>query len=128
MTDPLRPFTQTIRSLWRFRTRGARDVTSSPGTSAASAMAASTDARPPASRAGETLQSRLKSRLAAIDRHDVKQMREAFVETVLRWEIGDQLAMNAGLAEVVARVSEQLTTDPAVVERLQELLLEISAR
>lgn len=52
-------------------------------------------------------------------------MRDAFVETVLIWELGDALAPDPGLADVVARVSEQLTTDPMVVSRLQELLLEI---
>ncbi len=127
MTDPLRPFTQAIRSLWRSRTRAASDVASSSGSSAATTAGAA-EARLPSGRAGETLQSRLKSRLTAIDRRDAKQMREAFVETVLIWELGDQLALDSGLADVVARVSEQLTADPAVVERLQELLLELSAR
>jgi hypothetical protein len=124
MTDPLRPFTQVIRSLLRSRTRGS--VADSAGTSSAPSASVSTEARPRASRGGETLESRLKSRLAAIDRRNSKQMRDAFVETVLVWELGDQLAPDPGLADVVARVSEQLAADPAVIERLQELLLELS--
>jgi len=125
MTDPLRPFTQVIRSLWRSR---AREAASPGAASPATSAGAAAEAQVLTARAGETLLSRLRSRLGAVDRHDPKQMREAFVETVLVWELGDQLALDAGLADVVSRVSEQLTADPAVVERLQELLLELSAR
>jgi hypothetical protein len=128
MTDPLRPFAQACRSLWGARARGTPKGEDTARASSSGSTAAAAEARSRGSRAGETLRTRLTSRLASIDSQDTKQMRDAFVETVLIWELGDPLASDPGLADVVARVSEQLATDAGVVRRLEELLLQISGK
>lgn len=125
MTDPLRPFTQAIHSLWRTRA-GEKNNTASATPSPAAASTA--DRRPPAPAVSETLQSRLQARMLGLDTNDPRRLREAFVETVLLWEIGDHLAPDPGLSEVVSRVAEQLAVDPIVGDRLHQLLLQLSAQ
>src|SRR5687768_7905866 len=99
MTDPLRPFAHAIRSWWRTRTRNGTDGTSS--SAAANTGSAERGAR--TTRTGETLQSRLRARMHGIETTDARRMRDAFVETVLLWEIGEHLAPDPAFAEVVAR-------------------------
>jgi hypothetical protein len=122
MTDPLRPFAQAIRSLWRTR---AGEKSRSAGASSSAPGAAEPQA--PKARVNETFQARLQARIAGLDSRDPKRLREAFVETVLLWEVGDQLAPDPALGDLVARVAEQLATDSAVSERLHQLLLQVSA-
>jgi hypothetical protein len=53
-------------------------------------------------------------------------MREAFVETVLLWELGDHLAPDPAFGEMVANVSEQIASDPAIGERLTRVLTRLA--
>jgi hypothetical protein len=127
MTDPLRPFTQAIRSLWGSRartTQGNADASpASAATARGSAQRAASSRSP-----GETLRTRLKTRITQLDGTDPRKMREAFVETVLLWELGEHLAPDPEFHELVARVFEQIETDPEVGDRLHQVLMRISER
>jgi len=117
VTDPLRPFAQIIRSLWRGRAPAAQP--SSP--------ASQTGGPPePAPRVDESLQSRLSAQIAGIDPANSARLRQAFVETVLLWELGEQLARDPEFAEMVSRVSEQLGSDPTVAQNLHGLLVKLA--
>jgi len=126
MTDPLRPFTQAIRSLWKTRARGVASAADSSHAASAASNSRGSVGGTQTGRAGETLRTRLRSRISALDTGDPQKMRDTFVETVLLWELGEHLAPDPALSEVVARVSEQLASDPVVVNRLHELLLQMS--
>ena len=126
MTDPLRPFTQAIRSLWKTRARGVASAADSSHAASGASSSRSGAGSKQTGRAGETLRTRLHSRISALDTGDRQKMRDTFIETVLLWELGEHLAPDPGLSEVVARVSEQLATNPALVDRLHELLLQLS--
>jgi hypothetical protein len=54
-------------------------------------------------------------------------MREAFVETVLLWELGEQLAPDPDFAEMVTTVSDQLAADPRIGERLNRALQQLAS-
>jgi hypothetical protein len=120
MTDPLRPFAERIRSLRRESTGKAARTTESAG-SVGSAQGGARAARPP--RTAESLRLRLQARIAGVAPDDPRRMREAFVETVLLWELGEELATDAALGDLVTRVSEQLVADPEVAERMHQMLL-----
>jgi hypothetical protein len=48
------------------------------------------------------------------------------VETVLLWELGEQLARDPEFGEMVSRVSGQLGSDPAVAQNLHGLLVKLA--
>jgi hypothetical protein len=106
VTDPLRPFQQLIRSLWRERTEGVKR-SSPPAT---------------AKKTAPLLESRLKARIGGLDPGNAGQLRQAFVETVLLWELGEQLSQDPAFGDMAARVSEQLAADPAVADNLNQML------
>ncbi len=126
MTDPLRPFADAIRGLWRTRVGSALKSESGAGASSAP-TAASEAARTAGSRTGESLRSRLAARITGIATANPDRLREAFVETVLLWELGEQLAPDPAFAQLVTRVAEQLVADPRTGERLNRLLLDMHA-
>ena len=117
MTDPLRPFAQIIRSLWRGRTAGAQPSSSATPTGGPAE---------PAPRVDESLESRLSAQVAGIDTGNPARLRQAFVETVLLWELGEQLARDPEFGEMVSRVSGQLGSDPAVAQNLHGLLVKLA--
>jgi hypothetical protein len=119
MTDPLRPFADMIRALWLARTKN-------PGVTGSSASA-KTGAVNSVSRRVRSLRSHVKSRVAACSGLGSARMREAFVEAVLVWELGEELARDSAFGEMVANVSEQLASDPAVGERLNRALTRLAA-
>jgi hypothetical protein len=123
MTDPLRPFARAIHSLWHTR---AGEKNSKADAGAASAASSAPEQRPPNERLNETLQSRLQACMLGLNTKDPKRLREAFVETVLLWEIGGHLAPDPALGEFVASVADQIASDPTVGERLHRLLLQLS--
>lgn len=125
MTDPLRPFADIIRALWRSRTQ-ANSAPATSSTAAAPAVRASVDAAR-ARRPARSLPSHLKSRIAACSGASRARLRETFVETVLLWELGEQLAPDPAFIELVTQVSAQLASDPAVGSRLDQLLEKLSA-
>jgi hypothetical protein len=126
MTDPLRPFTQAIRSLWPARTGATANAGSAPSSSAEARNTADAP-RAGSSQVADTLKSRLRARIGGLDGSDLNKMRDRFVETVLLWEFGEEIAPDPQFAEVVARVSEQLAAHPTVGKRLHELLLQIAS-
>ncbi|MEJ1964233.1 MAG: hypothetical protein WDO56_22880 [Gammaproteobacteria bacterium] len=114
MTDPLRPFADMIRSLWlaRLQAKGATQASSK----------GKTGAEAPAPRPGRSFRSQLKARVSASRAAGPARMREAFVEAVLLWELGEQLAPDPAFGEMVTTVSEQIASDPMVGERLHRAL------
>jgi hypothetical protein len=118
MTDPLRPFADLIRTLWLAKTQRAGTATRK-ATPSAPEKAGAQRAR--------SLRSQLKARVNASRAAGPARMREAFVETVLLWELGEQLAPDPSFGEMVASVSEQLAADPAVGERLNRALTRLAA-
>jgi hypothetical protein len=118
VTDPLRPFAQIIRSLWRGRAPAAQSSSSTSQTGSPPE---------PAPRVDESLQSRLSAQIAGIDTANAARLRQAFVETVLLWELGEQLARDPEFAQMVSRVSEQLGSDAAVAQNLHGLLVKLAA-
>lgn len=116
MTDPLRPFAQIIRSLWRGRTSATERT--SPATNTAH----------PQHRANvdESLQSRLSARIASVDAENPARLRQAFVETVLLRELGENLARDPDFGALVARVCEQLESQPTVAQNLHQLLVRLA--
>ena len=108
-----------IRALWHGRIQRASGNEAAAGPSAPPAQMD----RPAA---GESLQSRLAARIASVDVGNATRMRETFVETVLLWELGEQLAQDPAFGEMVTRVSQQLALDAGIRERLHRLLLRLS--
>lgn len=77
------------RALWRERVQGVQR-----------ASAGSSGASESPQFVGESLQSRLGARIAALDGNDSGQLRHTFVETVLLWEFGQQLARDPAFSEM----------------------------
>jgi hypothetical protein len=123
MTDPLRPFADAIRLLWRARQKrlGRAEDTTAPGSSGPQRSEQRSSQQPE-----ETLRSRLQARICGLDSTNSRKMRETFVETVLLWELGDQLAPDPAFGELVLRVSEQLESDRSVGDRLHRALLDLA--
>ncbi|HWM69321.1 MAG TPA: hypothetical protein VNO35_22215 [Steroidobacteraceae bacterium] len=118
MTDPLRPFAQIIRSLWRGRASATER-----------ASPANHTARPSPQHTpnvDESLQSRLSARIAGIDTENPARLRQAFVETVLLRELGENLARDPDFGALVTRVCEQLESQPTVAQNLHQLLVRLA--
>lgn len=114
MTDPLRPFAQIIRSLWRGRIGPAERAHPLQPSSQQTANA------------DESLQSQLSARIAGMDRDNAAHLRQAFVETVLLRELGDNLARDPEFGALVTRVCEQLESQPPVARNLHQLLAKLA--
>jgi hypothetical protein len=117
--DPLRPLADVIRALWQARTVRARD---SQNTQSAASPAPPTNRRAHPARSENTLRASLKARISQIDTQNPRKVREAFVETVLLWELGERLGQDAGFGEMVTCIADQLASNPAVSQRLEQLL------
>jgi hypothetical protein len=119
--DRLSSFTGLIRTLWRSqseRTRGA--IGAATGTESHPA-----EAPQPLKRTREELRDRLRSRLAGLPGAARERRCEAFVETVLLWELSDTAVADPRFAGIVARVTQELMSDPRVGARLDELFSEL---
>jgi hypothetical protein len=121
--DPLRPFAAVIRSLWQARASASSPTPEARKTGTTPNPATLVHAQ--SARTEESLRARLKSRISQVDPDDPRRVREAFVETVLLWELGEKLAHDAGFGEMVMQISDQLASDAAVDQRLQKLVLQI---
>jgi hypothetical protein len=122
VTDPLRPFAQIIRTLWRSKTQAGK-------TAGESTLAASESSRLPHdedNQAEGSLRAHLSARIGGVSPQDARQIREKFVETVLLWELGDHLARDPAFGEVVSHVSQQLAADPVVSRKLHGLLVQLA--
>jgi hypothetical protein len=119
--DPLRPFADLIRSLWRTQTKS---VERTAGAGATSSQAAEEPAPPKDARAD--LQQKLRARLTPSVLADSARARTVFVETVLIWELGDRLSTDPSFHPVVDRVAQQLAEQPALADRLQATLVALA--
>jgi hypothetical protein len=120
--DPLRPFTNLIRSLWIGKPAAPRETASATARSTARTDA---DARPVAPSA--QVSARLQSQLAALQQWNGDTARKVFVEHILLVELGEDLARDPGFGDLVQRVSAQLGSEPTVRARLDDLLRELAA-
>jgi hypothetical protein len=118
VTDPLRPFAEIIRSLWRGRSSASDRAATRDHNSAA--------APPEPARVDESLQSRLTARIAGVDSDNPARLRHVFVETVLLRELGDHLARDPQFATLVAKVCDQLESQPTVAQNLHQLLVRLA--
>jgi hypothetical protein len=119
--DPLRPFADFVRSLSR-RTTPARAAETAQGR-AVSPEQLGADA---SALATEGLDAKLRAQLGRTGVADRVRAREAFVEVVLAFELGDQLCENPGFAELVKGVSSRIDAHPQLSERLHELLVDLA--
>jgi hypothetical protein len=123
MVDQIGSFVRLIRSLSRKRT-GATDAASET-----SAVDVEKPARSAvkAVRGAPELRSRLRSSLAAVGTSDRERARRTFVETVLLWQLGDEVARDPAFGELVVRVADQLGSDTRVDSELNGLIAVIVA-
>jgi hypothetical protein len=117
--DRLSPFTRLIQTLVRSRTRGAEPAPASRDEG--------TQERAPAEtlRTPEELRERLRARMAPLVNATPERRCAAFVETVLQWELSDGAANDPKLADIVQRVSRELSNDADLSARLDRLLTEL---
>jgi hypothetical protein len=124
MPDPLRSLAELVRTLTRSRTE-KRGPT--PSRETRPDVADSTAPRQlTGSGRADVLRERLSSRLKLVGTTDARAAREAFVEIVLATELGEDLALDPAMAEIVARVSRQLASDPTTERDLGALLDELA--
>jgi len=110
--DPLRPFTGLIRTLWK----STSSKTSTEQARGETAVAVGTT----------TLRSQIRSRLTRVGVNDPRLAREAFVETVLTAELGENLANDPAFAEMVKRVAEHIAADDRLGGQLHALLCSLA--
>jgi hypothetical protein len=119
--DPLRPFTNLLRSLWTGSTRSAaRSDGARQAQSSGAQQAQATAALAPVT-------ARLQARLATLHEWNSARARELFVEHVLLMEFGVDLARDPTFADLVRRVSTHLDAAPALAARLDQLLQALAA-
>jgi hypothetical protein len=120
--DPLRPFTNLLRSLWTGSTRSAARSDGArrqaPGSGAQQAQATA---------AAAPVTARLQARLATLHEWNNARARELFVEHVLLMEFGGDLARDPTFADLVRRVSTHLGASPMLADRLDQLLQAVAA-
>jgi hypothetical protein len=120
--DPLRSFADLIGAMWRSRRAEVAPASQS------SPIARSADARqaPAAERAPESLRARLRNRIVDVGTADPRLARDTFVEAVLGWELGEELARDPAFGEMVRRLSDHIEGEPRLNARLQQLLQELA--
>jgi hypothetical protein len=123
MVDPLRPWVTLIRSLSRGKAEGAGKATGPALVDAnTSAHGAQKAARPVTD-----LRTRLRSRLGEVGIVDPDRARRTFVETVLLWHLGDELARDPAFGDLIVKVAGQLEADRDLRGRLSELIAALAA-
>jgi hypothetical protein len=115
--DPLRPFADLVRSLWSARGGVTAKAESSGKTQALEERESVAAAATP-----DDLRTRLRTRLIQIGLTDVVRAREAFVEVVLTWELGDRVSGDPAFTGVIKAVSDRIAERPQLSERLHALL------
>ena len=123
MVDPLGPFVTLIRSLSRRKAENADGATGSTAVDGhTGARGAQKAARPPTD-----LRARLRSRLGEVGLVDPDRARRTFVETVLLWQLGDELARDPGFNDLVLKVADELQANRELRSRLSELIAALAA-
>jgi hypothetical protein len=123
--DPLRPFTNLIRSLWASRSGPAQRASGGAAGAGVGAAPGNVAGVSPA----KAVTSRLQLRLATLSEWNPNRARELFVESILLNELGEDLAHDPGFTDLVQKVSTYLANEPRVSARLDQVLRELlSAR
>lgn len=122
MVDSIRPFAALIRTLSRKKVQAATDAAhaGSVGDTSSNAPAAATDD-------SEQLESRLRARLAALRTEGSEDASHTFVETVLLFQLGEELARDPSFVDVVTKVSRQLQADAQIRAKLTQLIEHLRA-
>ncbi len=120
--DPLRSFAELLSSMWRAR----RPEVARTNRGEAVGRAAEGPRSAGVAQSPETLRARIRNRIVNVGTADPRLARETFVEAVLGWELGDDLARDPAFAEMVRRLSEHIEGEPRLNARLQELLQDLA--
>jgi hypothetical protein len=116
--DSLTPFTSLIRSLWRSRQK--------VGTATEFVARGSPVANTPAPRRDqEDLRERLRNRLLPLTSAAPERRCQAFVETVLLFELSESAGTDPLFADLVGKIVRELTVDERISARLEELFTEL---
>lgn len=119
--DPLRPFSDLIRALWK--SSAARVERTQGGAETRQATPERTDAGSQASDSAYlSLASQVRARIRQIGVRDPRRVREVFVETVIARELGLGASHAADVAELAQRVAAEIGANPSVSDRLHALL------
>lgn len=119
--DPLRPFSDLIRALWK---SGASRVDRTQRSGAAREPGAQPPpaAPPPSSADLQSLESELAVRLRQIGLADARRVREVFVEIVMTRELGLGAPSSAAFAELAQRIADRIGSHARLSARLHTLL------
>jgi hypothetical protein len=112
-----------IRSLWRSR---AQKTAGGAPTEPAAREPQNTNALQPP-RGQDDLRERLRTRLQPLANAAPERRCEAFVETVLLFELRESAGHDPRFTDLVGKIVRELTVDPRVSARLDQLLTELQA-
>lgn len=119
--DPLRPFSDLIRALWK--SSATRVERTQGGAETRQATPERTDAD---IQAGDSaylsLASQVRARIRQVGVRDPRRVREVFVETVIARELGLGATPAADVAELAQRVAAEIGANPTLSDRLHALL------
>lgn len=123
--DPLRPFSDLIRSLWKSNAPRVDRPTGAPASQATNPG--------PADTAVEdegvglvALKSEIRSRLGQVGLADPHRTREVFVEVVMARELGLGPEHDEEFSSIARRVAAQIASNPRLSERLHVLLMALA--
>jgi hypothetical protein len=119
--DPLKPFSNLIRSAWERTAKRPEAAGNAPALNNRDAIRFNAPLQAPP----DSLQSRVRARIAQQSPWNAANAREVFVETVLLSELGDDLAKDPSFADIVKKVSQQLASDGKLTARLDQLLRQL---
>lgn len=120
--DPLRPFSDLIRSLWKSSTPRVERAQGGAG-----ARRANPQSSPPEAESGSlSLRAEIRSRIRQIGLSDPRRVREVFVETVIARELGLGTGHAADLTELAERIAARIGLHSELSSRLHTLLVAIA--
>jgi hypothetical protein len=117
--DPLKPFADLVRTLSKTRGGPTAGVHHSGQIKPVTSEALHASRRVGAS---DDLRARLRMRLKATGLTNPSRAREAFVEVILVWELGERLPNDQALTDIVKSVSDRIDAHAHLSGRLHSLL------
>ena len=105
MLDPLRSLAELVRTLTRPRAE-------TRGETRSGAKSTTAEEAVPVGEA-QALREKLRQRIRLVGTSDRRRSREVFVETVLASELGERIALDPAMVEIVSKVAQQLGDDAA---------------
>lgn len=118
--DPLKPFADLVRTL--SRTRGGPTGRVDQGGQIKPVTSEAVQARRQVG-ALDDLHARLRMRLRATGLADPSRAREAFVEVILVWELGERVTNDQALTDIAKSVSDRIDAHAQLRGRLHALLV-----